>query len=118
RGIIFLAQREQPVLHDAGRHLIEGTHLVERNVHTVGDRLDQLVVVDLPTQPLSDHPGDGAAPGAGLATDADVLEPRRRAGDRCRRVVLLTPAEEPAHHEMRPDVQSMPTRTVPADSTR
>ena len=96
RGVVLLAERQQPVLDDAGGQLVEGADVVERQLHPVGDGLEQLVVVDLPAQPLADHPGDRAGPGAGLAADADVLEPGDRAETSRAVALLVAAAEEPA----------------------
>ena len=73
-GVVFLAQRQQPVLHDARGQLVQRPHLIERDAHPVRDRLDQLVVVDLPAQPLADHPGNGATARAGLVHEAVLAD--------------------------------------------
>ena len=61
RGVILLAQRQEPVLHHAGRLLIEGANFVDRHLHAMGDRFDQLFVVNFPAQPFADHPCQCAA---------------------------------------------------------
>ena len=56
RRVILLAQREQPILHDAGRQLIEGAHVDEVAGFACGDGVLQLV--NLPAR-FSELGGEG-----------------------------------------------------------
>ena len=58
RGVILFPKRQQPVLHHAGRLFVERTDFLDRRCHSMGDRLDQLFVVNLPAQPLADELGE------------------------------------------------------------
>lgn len=116
RSVVFLPQWKQPILHYARGQLVKSADLIERYTHAMGDRLDQLVVIDLPAQPLADEPGDVLIGRASLSTDADVLEPRDRGSRNRGSMLLVTDSEEPAHHGMRPRVD--PARSRSADIGR
>ena len=105
-SVMLLAKRQQPVLDHAGSQLVEAPDVVDGKLHPVGDGLEQLVVVDLPAQPMAHHPGDRAAARAGLAADGDVLEPSHGAGCVLWLAILLAPSEEPADHGPRPVPQA------------
>ena len=102
RSVMLFTQGQQPVLHDAGGQLVEGANVVDGQLHAMRDGLEQFLVEDFPAQPLAHHACDGSRAGAGLAADADVLEPRHRARGRLGYAILVSLAQEPAHDRPRP----------------
>lgn len=57
-GVVLFAEREDPVLDDAGGEFIEGADFVGGHFHALGDGFENFVVVELPVEASGDEPGD------------------------------------------------------------
>ncbi len=74
--VMFFPKGKNPVLDDAGGEFVEGTHLVGGHFHPVGDRFENLVVVNLPIQTRTDQSADRARPRARFSTERHVAKTR------------------------------------------